>query len=184
MEDQLIIEMFFSRSEEAINSVSGQYGHLCMSIARHILGSPEDAEECVNDAYLALWNSIPPTRPDSLPAYLCRIVRNISLMKYRKNTAEKRNSYYDASLDELAECLVGADDVQSTLEVRELTEAINSFLDKQKKLDRVLFVKKYWFCLETSEIADELGLSTNYVNVHLHRTRRRLQQHLEKGGYL
>lgn len=101
MDDWLIIKMFFERSEQAINSLSLKYGNLCKSISYNILSNKEDAEECVNDVYLAVWNTIPPQRPDSLSAYISKITRNISLKKYRRNTADKRNNRYDISLDEL-----------------------------------------------------------------------------------
>lgn len=183
MDDQQIIELFFLRSEEAIKSVSSRYGKTCMSIATGILSNKEDAEECVNDAYLVLWNTIPPERPKSLAAYLCQIVRNISLMKYRYNTAEKRNTHYDVALDELVECLENTDSVQGVIEAKELSGAINRFLEMQKKMDRILFVKKYWFCMDTEELAEEMGLSRNYVNVHLHRTRQKLKLFLNKEGF-
>lgn len=154
-----------------------------MSIATGILNSREDAEECVNDAYLAVWNSIPPERPDSVAAYLYRIVRNIALMKYRYNTAEKRNSHYDVALDELAEFLKSADNVQNRMEAKELSALINRFLEKQKKIDRTIFIQKYWLLMDITEIAEEMGLSRNYVNVHLHRTRERLKKALGKEGY-
>ena len=101
MEDKEIIRLFFERSEQAINSLSLKYGNLCKSISYNILSNKEDAEECVNDVYLAVWNTIPPQRPDSLSAYISKITRNISLKKYRRNTADKRNNRYDISLDEL-----------------------------------------------------------------------------------
>lgn len=183
MDEQLIIELLTSRSEGSIKELSNLYGEKCMSIATGILNSKEDAEECVNDAYLAVWNSIPPERPDSVAAYLYRVVRNIALMKYRYNTAEKRNSHYDVALDELAEFLKSADDVQNVMEAKELSDLINRFLKKQKKIDRIIFIKKYWLLMDITEIAEEMGLSRNYVNVHLHRTRERLKKVLNKEGY-
>lgn len=183
MDEQLIIELLTSRSEGTIKELSNLYGEKCMSIATGILNSREDAEECVNDAYLAVWNSIPPERPDSVAAYLYRVVRNIALMKYRYNTAEKRNSHYDVALDELAEFLKSADDVQNMMEAKELSVLINRFLKKQKKIDRIIFIKKYWLLTDITEIAEEMGLSRNYVNVHLHRTRERLKKVLSKEGY-
>ena len=103
MEDTKIIDLFFLRSETAVTELEQKYGTACKSLAFHILNSKEDAEECVNDAYLALWNNIPPNRPNPLRAYLCQIVRNLSIKKYKANTAKKRNSFYDMSLEELAE---------------------------------------------------------------------------------
>lgn len=183
MNEQLIIELLTSRSEGAIRELSNLYGEKCMSIATGILNSREDAEECVNDAYLAVWNSIPPERPDSLAAYLYRIVRNIALMKYRYNTAEKRNSRYDVALGELEEFLKSTDDVHNMMEAKELSALINRFLHKQKKIDRTIFIKRYWLLMDITEIAGEMGISRNYVNVHLHRTRERLKKVLNREGY-
>lgn len=180
MNDQLIIELFFKRSEEAISATSDKYGKLCKTISEHILNNHEDAEECVNDTYLTLWNTIPPENPNPLVSYICKIVRNLSLKKYRYNTAEKRNSHYDISLDEVEECLIGAEHVGTELEEKELTNAINKFLKGIREVDRVMFVKRYWFCMEVPEIAEEMELSTNYVNVHLHRTREKLKKFLVK----
>ena len=183
MDDQKIIELFFKRGEEAITATSEKYGKMCRSISDRILKNNEDAEECVNDTYLTLWDTIPPEEPNPFVAYICRIVRNLSLKRYRHNTAEKRNSYYDASLDEISECVAADGDVDERITAQELTDILNSFLEGLKKVDRVMFVKKYWFCMEISEIAGEMSLSTNYVNVHLHRTRERLKQYLVKENW-
>ena len=105
MEDQQIIRLFFERSEQAITELSRKYGALCFQIADNILDDPQDAEECVNDAWLGAWNSIPPQRPDPLRAYICRIVRNLSLKKLRANSALKRSSRFEVSLSELEDCI-------------------------------------------------------------------------------
>lgn len=183
MKDQLIIELFISRSEDAIRAVSEKYGKLCRTIAIGILKNEEDAQECVNDAYLALWNTIPPERPDPLVAYLCKVVRNLSLRRYKYNTAEKRNTHYDVALEELVDCLEGVDNVRRFEQEQEFAEVINRFLSTQKKTDRIIFVKKYFFVKETAEIAKELGLSSNYVNVHLHRMREKLRVFLKKEDF-
>lgn len=108
MEDNEIIDLFFGRSEQALAAVRDKYGRLCSKIAYNILHNFEDAEECVNDVYLKLWNKIPPEHPTSLAAYICRVVRNISLNKFTYNNAQKRG--YAVCLDELEECVSGADD--------------------------------------------------------------------------
>ena len=180
MDDQLIVQLFNKRSEEAIEVISDKYGTLCKGISYRILKNEQDAEECVNDAYFALWNLIPPENPNPLSAYLCRIVRNITLKKYRYNCAEKRNHYYDTSLEEIEECFSAISTPELELEEHELTDCINRFLEKRKKIDRIIFIKRYWFCYEISEIAKEMGLKENYVNVHLHRTKEKLKQFLKE----
>ncbi|MBO7448755.1 MAG: sigma-70 family RNA polymerase sigma factor [Clostridiales bacterium] len=180
MDDQQIIRLFNERSEEAIAATKEKYGNILGKIARNVLGNSDDAEECVNDAYLALWNSIPPQSPDPLGAYACKVAKNISLKKFRHNSAEKRNTYYDASFDELADCLISNDSVDDGVNEKELKEAIDRFLGKIKKVDRILFVKRYWFAQEISQIAEETGYGANYINVHLHRTREKLKAFLIK----
>ena len=152
MDDQKIIELFFKRCEEAIAATSEKYGKLCRSISDRILKNNEDAEECVSDTYLTLWDTIPPEEPNPFVAYICKIVRNLSLKRYRHNTADKRNSYYDASLDEISECVAAGGEVDEHITVRELTDKLNIFLGGLKEVDRVIFVKRYWFCMELPEI--------------------------------
>lgn len=180
MDDKQILELFNNRSEDAIVATKDKYGSILKKIARNVLGNGEDAEECVNDAYLALWNSIPPQKPDPFGAYACRVTKNLSLKKHRHNTAAKRNSYYDASLDELADCLMSKDSIEDTINEKELKEAIDRFLGSIKTIDRVLFVKRYWFAQDVDQIAEETGYDKNYVNVHLHRIREKLKAFLIK----
>ncbi|MCM1235624.1 MAG: sigma-70 family RNA polymerase sigma factor [Ruminococcus flavefaciens] len=184
MEDHLIIQEFYERSERAIQDLSDKYGTLCHTIAKRILGNKQDAEECVNDALLAAWNTIPPEQPDPLSTYICRITRNISLNKYHANTAQKRNHYYDLVLDELEQTLVGNASVEDEILAKELEHAINGFLSKCKQNDRIIFIKRYWFFESITKIADSLGKSRNYVTVHLHRSRKKLKQYLTTRGLI
>ena len=184
MEDQLIIELFMERSEDAIEELSNQYGRLLKNLSYQILRNEQDAEECVNDTYLAVWNRIPPERPDPLSSYICRIARNISINKLRSNTAKKRNSHYDLILDELEDSISGDTQIEDDMLVSEMTEYINRYLGKIKEVDRIIFINRYWFCKEIPEIAKDMGLSINYLNVHLHRTRQRLMKYLKKEGLI
>ena len=118
MDDSKIIALFFERSEQAITELSNKYGKLCMYVANNILGNQQDAEECVNDAYLGAWNTIPPQKPNPLQAYICRIARNIAITKYHTNTAVKRNSHYDIALEELEYCLFSEKTPESTLHTK------------------------------------------------------------------
>ena len=180
MEDKKIIDLYFNRSEQAITATSEKYGKMCRTIASRLLKNDEDAEECVNDTYLTLWNTIPPENPNPFMAYICKIVRNITLKKYRYNTAEKRNTFYDVSMDELEECLESINNIENEMNAKELSEIINEFLGRLKEKDRVIFVKRYWFCMDIAELADEMGLTKNYVNVHLHRVKEKLREYLIK----
>lgn len=184
MDDSRIIALFTERSEQAIKELAKKYGKLCGHIAKNILQNEQDAEECVSDAYMGCWNTIPPEHPVSLQAYVCRIVRNISITKYRANTAGKRNSHYDASLDELEECLASRMLVEEECEAKELGKLINLFLGTLDRENRIIFVRRYWYGDEISDIAEYSRLSENNVYVRLSRTRSRLREFLKKEGFL
>lgn len=180
MEDSKIIELFNERSEQAIVELSKKYKTIAIKIAYNILGNTLDAEECVNDAYLGVWNTIPPQNPDSLRTYFYHIVRNVAIKKYHSNTAIKRNSIYDVSLDELDNCFGVLDD---QCEVIEIIEYINEFLANIKKEDRVIFVRRYWYAESISDIAKTMKTSNHNISVRLSRTRKNLKTFLEKAGY-
>ena len=164
--------------------LSSKYGNLCKCIAKNILGSEQDAEECVNDTYLAVWNAIPPTKPDSLQGYISRVARNVSLKRYRSNTAIKRNSYYDISLEEIGECIGNGTRVEDGIIAEELSARINKFLGTLKKKERVIFLQRYWYNASISDIAKMMSMSNNSVTVHLHRTRGKLTAFLEREDIL
>lgn len=182
MDDSEIVELFFERSEQAIRELSEKYGKVCGHVARNILNNRLDAEECVNDAYLGAWNTIPPQTPKPLVTYLCRIVRNLAIKKYRSNTAIKRNSYYDAALDEMEECIPAADTAESRYMAKELAKALNRFLETLDKENRVMFVRRYWFSDSIPDIAKQFQTSSHNVSVRLSRTREKLRKYLEKEG--
>ena len=182
MEDSEIIDLFYARSERAITELAGKYGGVCTRVAENILNNSLDAEECVNDAYLGAWESIPPTRPQPLKAYICRIVRNLSIRKYHANTAVKRNSYYDAALDELEDCLASKTGVEEEVSVRELAALIDEFLDTLNQDSRVMFVRRYWYADSIAGLAARFGTTENNISVRLFRTREKLRDYLERRG--
>lgn len=181
-DDAKIIEMFLARSEEALKALAEKYGSVCNRIARNILNNTSDAEECVNDTYLAAWNTIPPQRPNPLKTYICRIVRNIAIARYHSNTAQKRNSYYDTALDELEECLASSSTVEDEISVRELTTLLDAFLESLDKDSRVMFVRRYWYAYSVNDIAVMCGISANNAAVRLARTREKLRKYLRENG--
>lgn len=183
MDDLQIINLFEERNEEAITQLQNKVERQIKALAIRIVGNEQDAEECVNDVYLAVWNSIPPQKPDSLVAFCISIARNLSLNKYRGNTALKRNNHYDLVLDELADCLSENYSVENHFLAKELGEYLNTFLLACKQIDRVIFVKRFYFCMEYGEIAKEVGLSENNVKVRMHRIRKRCKRYLEQQGF-
>ena len=182
MEDQEIIELFFARSEQAIAQLQNKYGKQCLKVAGNILNNRLDAEECVNDSYLAVWNTIPPQRPDPLLTYVCHIVRNLSIKRYHANSALKRNSHYDIALDELEECIQAKETVENEIAVKELADAINQFLGTLSKENRMMFVRRYWFSDSIEDIARMFRISSRNVSLRLVRMRKGLKKYLEREG--
>lgn len=178
MDDREIVALFYERSEQAITALSNKYGDLCFQIARNILSSPQDAEECVSDAYLGAWNSIPPQKPDPLRPYLCRIVRNLALKKLRANSALKRGSQFELPLSELEHC-IPCNSLDEQLSANELTSQINAFLATLRRDDRVLFVRRYWFSQPLSEVAADFGITEHNASVRLSRIRAKLRKYLK-----
>ena len=179
--DEAIVALYFDRSEEAIAACQVKYGKTCHTIAYNILHSDEDAEECVNDTYLAVWNTIPPNRPASLIAYVGKVTRNIAVSYLRKRGAKGRKCEGVVLIDELAECLpdTEAPDPADDLTLR---DALQSFFDGLSEEDRAMMVRRYYDGEPTEAIALALGLKHSTVRVRLHRLRERLRAHLEERG--
>ena len=185
MEDEKIIELFWAREQSALAETQRKYGALCQSIAYGVLRDREDALECVNDTWLAAWNAIPPARPRLLPAFLGTITRNLSVSRLRENCQVRRGGgVYPAVLDELAECLSDGDTPERALERRELVREINAFLASLSPEERKIFLCRYWLLASTAETAEALACTQAKVKTSLHRTRKKLQRHLQKEGLL
>ena len=181
VEDKEIIRLYFDRSESAISVTAEKYGAFCHRIAKNILGCDEDAEECVSDAYLALWNQIPPQVPASLRAFIGKIVRNISLDRLDYNTAPCRFANTVEILDEISEIL--PDESSQIPQGDTLAAALDRFLAGEKKRYREIFVRRYWFCDSVKEIAQRFGLGESGVKSILFRVRKRLSAYLKKEAY-
>ena len=182
MDDCEIINLFFDRSEQAIEELGNKYGRVCKRVALNILSNGQDADECVNDAYLGVWNSIPPQKPSPLLTYLCRIVRNLSIKKYHANTAQKRNSFYDVALSELEECIPAQGSVADEMDAKELGQLLDVFLGTLDGKSRVLFMRRYFFSEPLPNLAEEFGITAHNAAVRLSRTRARLAKFLISEG--
>jgi RNA polymerase sigma-70 factor (ECF subfamily) len=184
MEDHAIIELFWQRSEQAIPAVREKYGRYCTAIARNILPSPEDAEECLSDTWLQAWESIPPQRPVLLGAYLGRITRNLAYNRWKAAAADKRGGGQTAAvLEELAECLPGPESAEEALDKRELEQAIREFFAGLSPEKRAAFAGRYFYGQPVSALAKRLGRRENSTSVMLHRLREQLRAHLIERGY-
>ena len=178
MEDSLIIDLFFDRSEQAIAETQNKYGRLCGKIASGILVRPEDAEEAVSSSYLKLWNAIPPKRPESLCGYLCTIVRNTALNAY--NSLKRRSC--EQLYGELAEVIPDSVTSDDRLDSREVSDHLNKFLRKSSKKNRDIFVGRYYYNMSIRDIAQSMGMTETAVKTRLSRIRAGLKSFLEENG--
>ena len=181
MEDERIIDLYWSRSEEAISRSDEKYGRYCGSIAAGILSSREDREECVSDTWLRAWNVMPPQRPNRLAVFFGKITRNLSLDRWRRNHADKRVQM-PLALEELGDCIPAADPSADLTESLVVIEALNRFLEALPKESRVLFLQRYWYWSSIKDIAADCGMTESKVKMVLMRARNALRQQLEREG--
>lgn len=183
MDDRQILRMLWDRLEEGLTALAKKFGQGLYKLAMNILNSPPDAEEAVNDTYLALWNAIPPEWPDPLTPYVYRVGRNTALNKLRHSTAQKRHTDYTLSLDELAESLPGGN-IEDILDAKVLGQAIDRYLATLSTLNRNLFMRRYWYGDPVKSLAAGFGMTPGSVSVRLNRLRTGLKDYLYKEGIL
>ena len=181
MDDLSIIELYFARDEQAIKETDAKYGKLCHSIAYNILNNHEDSEECVNDTYIGVWNTIPPTRPNNFMAFVCRITRNLSLKRIEAMARQKRSQATIVSLDELAEVLPD-ESIADGISDEDIGKAISDFLRNEKEDVRNVFIRKYYFFDSIGDIATRYGFTESKVKNMLYHTRNKLKEYLIKEG--
>lgn len=181
LNDEEIIKRFFRRDESAISEIKTLYGRLIYSVAYGILRSAEDAEECENEVYMRAWSGIPPASPQSLPAYLCKIARSTALDRYRHEHAAKRGEALP--IEELENCLRSDQSAEDRQSERELTALLNRFLKSQDYNTRVIFLRRFWFSDNISEIAKRLHVSESMVKSRISRTLKKLREYLAAEGY-
>ena len=176
MEDKALLQLLFDRAETVFSELANRFGRRLTRTALNILDSPEDAEECVSDTYLAIWNAIPPARPDPLAPYVYRTGKNIALNRLRARSAQKRGSYV-LSLEELSDC------VPAPSRDRDLGRGLNDWLRTLPKQDRVIFLRRHWFGDSVKDIAKAAAMTESAVSVRLHRLKNQLKTYLTKEGY-
>lgn len=185
MEDKTIIALLNERDEAGIEVLRRKYESYCLSVAKNILPCREDAEEVVSDIWLRVWNAIPPEHPENLRLYVARIARNLALDRYRQLHRQSRGGGQTAlALEELAECIPAKNDLETQMNTRELTGAINRFLAGISQRDRNIFLRRYFHMESSAAIALRYGLRESSVRTVLSRTRKRLKTYLNKEGYL
>ncbi|MBQ3504848.1 MAG: sigma-70 family RNA polymerase sigma factor [Oscillospiraceae bacterium] len=184
MDDKHIVDLFFSRSEEAITQTDKKYGRYCYSIAYNILTNKEDAEESVSDTYMTAWRAIPPRRPSVLSTFLGKITRHISIDRWRERSATKRGGgEVPLALEELKDCISGMQDVEMEYERKEVLKTYVKFLEALPTTERRVFLCRYWYVESIETIADKFGFSQSKVKTMLHRTRANLRKQFAKEGF-
>ena len=184
MDDKSIVDLYFSRDQEAITQTDKKYGHYCYRIAYNILTNREDAEESVSDTYVAAWRAIPPRRPSVLATFLGKITRHIAIDRWRERSAAKRgNGEMPLALEELQDCVAGMQNVEMDYERKEIIKAYVKFLDALPVTERRVFLCRYWYVDSVEAIADKFGFSQSKVKTMLHRTRAKLRKQLAEEGY-
>lgn len=184
-EDIKIIDLLFERNESGLSQIEAKYKNLYKSILAKLLSNGEDVEECENDVLLAVWNSIPPNRPENLSAYICKIARNVSINKFKYNTRTKRSKGYITAIEELSECIpdkAAEGSFDKKAEQKEISEAISDFLRGMDAETRILFIRRYFYLESVTELSKRYGISENRISVKLFRTRAKLHKYLEKEG--
>ncbi len=184
MEDKAIIQLYWDRSDEAIPATDEKYGSQCRGLSARILQSREDAEECVNDTWLRAWNTMPPQFPGSLRAYLLKIVRNLSIDRWRAESSRKRGGGAAELVLELEDCLPPAPSAEEVTEARAAAEVIDRWLDRLPVEDRVIFLKRYWYGMTVKEIARQFSCTQNHMAKRLFRLRNSLRAALEQEGVI
>jgi RNA polymerase sigma-70 factor (ECF subfamily) len=183
MTDREILALYRARDEAAIGCTRDKFGAFLRQLAWNILRSPEDADECENDTYLAAWEHIPPAEPMPMKPYLGQIVRNLALQKYRWYSADKRSRSLEASFDELSECVGAAGEISEQLDLQQLGACIDAFLRTISPEARVMFLRRYYLAETVEEVASALRISRSKVKSSLFRTRSGLRECLRKEGY-
>lgn len=184
MNDEKIIELFNSRDERALAEVAKKYGDACHSVSSPYLLSSEDREECINDALLALWNSIPPECPRSLFGYLTGIVRNLAKSRVRAASAQKRGGEVQTVGEEFLDMIDDGCDLADEFEARRAGDVINAFLARCKSDERNLFVMRFYMNESYPRICELTGFSEGKVKMTLSRMRRKLKEELRKEGFI
>ena len=184
MKDQDIVNLYWDRNEDAIYQTQLKYETYLSKVSYNILADFEDSKECVNDTYLAAWNSMPENRPNNLATYLGKITRQISIDVYRKKHREKRYaSEYAVSLDELGDSFTDGVTPEQELDVKLLDEAINRFVCALPEMTQRAFVGRYYFFDSLKDIASYCGMKEGKVKILLFRTRQKLKDYLKKEGF-
>lgn len=181
MEDSCIVELYFERSETAIQETDRKYRAFLQQVAYNILRDLEDTEEIVNDTYMGAWNAIPPTRPNNFKHFLSRITRNLSFDRLDYLNAGKRRALFV----EMDECIPDRkSDMEKIWEAREIGRVLNSFLETLDPKSCAVFLGRYYYSYSIEELAEQYALSGRQVKYLLSKARRQLRERFEREGVI
>ena len=184
MDDKSIVDLYFSRNQDAIIHTDKKYGRYCYSIAYNILTNKQDAEESGSDTYMTAWSTIPPRRPSVLSTFLGKITRHIAIARWRARSASKRGGgEVTLALEELEECIAGHQNLEMEFERKELLRAYVKFLDTLPVTERRVFLCRYWYVDSIDSISEKFGFSQSKVKTMLYRTRNKLRKALWEEGF-
>lgn len=184
MNDEMIVNLYFKRDENAVKETQKKYNAYLSNISYNILYNRQDSEECVNDTYLKAWNSIPPNKPNVLSTYLGKITRRLSIDVLRgKNRKKRKATEYDLSLDELEDCVGEKDSIEKQVDVNLLSNLINKYLSEISSEARIIFVCRYYYMDSVRAIANYYDMSESKVKSSLYRTRQGLKKYLMGEGF-
>lgn len=181
MNDEKLIELYFNRDEDAIRETENEYGTILRQVIRNYLDNEADVDECLNDVYLALWERIPPNRPEHFKAYAVRLAKNLAISSFRSINRRRRSPDILVSLEEVGE-IAGDGDPESELLLKEMKAAIEEFLMKLSVFDRKIMIRRYWFGDDPKELAGKCNMSARALNSRIHRLRKKLERYLKKKG--
>lgn len=185
MEDMKIIDLYFARSEQAIDETAKKYGSYLSVIANNILKHPEDTEEIVSDVYMAAWNTLPPNRPNILKHYLSRIARNLAFKRFAYFSAAKRSAETEVLFSELDECIPDCcRSAEEIIEAKELGACVNRFLSTLPQEECSLFVSRFYYAQTHEQLAKKYACSVRQIKYRLEKLRKGLRTFLRKEGIL
>ena len=180
--DEKIIDMYWQRNPDAIQETDRKYGPLLRNVAYNILSDSLDCEECKNDTFLKIWNTIPSTRPTAFPAFIMQIMRQIAIDRYREKSRKKRiPSQLTISLEEL-ESISSGPSVEEAYEAKELGRLITEYVESLHERQRYIFIDRYYFAEPVEKTAYDLSISVQAVYRELRKIKQGLKEYLERNG--
>ncbi|MBQ9784155.1 MAG: sigma-70 family RNA polymerase sigma factor [Clostridia bacterium] len=181
LSDEEIIELYWKRNEDAIKETDVKYGKYLFTIAYNIVHDRQDSEECLNDTYLGTWNKIPPARPTVFNVFLSRIMRNIAINRYKKNTAAKRvPAGLVLPIEELEDTLATDPMSHDEQAICALSGVLNDFIETLDDREEFIFVCRYYYSDSIKSIAGMLQISEPTVFRELAKMKNNLRERLEK----